>query len=50
MHGPEWAVGYLDSAASNWTPEEIGFVDWVFSASPVLKERAEMMALRKGMT
>lgn len=50
LHGPEWAVDYLDSAAFDWTPEEIDFVDWVFNASPVLKERAEMMALHEGMT
>ena len=50
VHGPEWAVDYLDSAACAWTPEEIDFVDWVFNASPVLKERAEMMALHEGMT
>jgi tetratricopeptide (TPR) repeat protein len=50
VHGPEWAVEYLDSAACDWTPEEIDFVDWVFNASPVLKERAEMMALHEGMT
>jgi tetratricopeptide (TPR) repeat protein len=48
--GPEWAVDYLDSAACDWTPEEIDFVDWVFNASLVLKERAEMMALHEGMT
>ena len=40
VHGPEWAVDYLDSAACNWTPDETDFVDWVFNASPVLKERA----------
>jgi tetratricopeptide (TPR) repeat protein len=50
VHGPDWAVDYLDSAACDWTPEEIAFVDWVFNASPVLKERAEMMALHEGMT
>jgi tetratricopeptide (TPR) repeat protein len=50
MHGPEWAVDYLDSAACEWTPEEIDFVEWVFNASPVLKERAEMMALHEGMS
>jgi tetratricopeptide (TPR) repeat protein len=50
VHGPDWAVDYLDSAACDWTPEEIDFVDWVFNASPVMKERAEMMALREGMT
>ena len=50
VHGPDWAVDYLDSAACDWTPEEIDFVDWVFNASPVLKERAEMMALHEGMT
>ena len=50
MHGPEWAVDYLESAACDWTAEEIDFVDWVFNAAPVLKERAEMMALHEGMT
>lgn len=50
VHGPEWAVDYLDSAVCDWTPDEIDFVDWVFNASPVLKERAEMMALHEGMT
>lgn len=50
MHGPEWAVEYLDSATCDWTPAEIEFVDWVFIASPVLKERAEMMAMYEGMT
>jgi hypothetical protein len=50
VHGPEWAADYLESAACDWTPEEIDFVDWVFNASPVLKERAEMMALHEGMT
>jgi len=50
MCGPEWAVDYLDSAACDWTPEEIDFVEWVFNAPPVLKEGAEMMALHEGMT
>jgi hypothetical protein len=50
VHGPKWAVDYLDSAASDWTPEEIDFVDWVFNASPVLKERAEMKALHEWKT
>ena len=50
MHGPEWAVDYLDSAVCDWTPEEIDFVDWVFNASPVLKERAELMAQHEGIT
>lgn len=48
VHDPEWAVDYLDSAACDWTPEEIDFVDWVLNASHVLKERAEMMALHEG--
>jgi hypothetical protein len=48
-HGPEGAVDYLDSTGCNWTPEEIDFVDWVFNSSPVLKERAKMMALHEGM-
>jgi hypothetical protein len=50
VHGPEWAVDYLESAACNWTPEEIDFVDWVFNAAPVLKERAAWMALNEGLT
>ncbi len=50
VHGLDWAVDYLDSTACDWTPEEIDFVDWVFNASPVLKERAEMMALHERMT
>ncbi len=50
VHGPEWAVDYLDSAACDWAPEETDFVDWVFNASPVLKERAEMMALHERVT
>jgi len=50
VHGPEWAVGYLESAACNWTAEEIDFVDWVFNAAPVLKERAAWMALNEGLT
>ncbi len=49
-HGPEWAVDYLESAECDWMPQEIDFVDWVFNASPMLKERAEMMALHEGMT
>lgn len=31
-------------------PEGIDFVEWVFNASPVLKDRAEMMALQEGIT
>lgn len=29
---------------------EINFVDWVFNAAPVLKERAAWMALNEGLT
>ena len=50
VNGPEWAVDYLDSAACDWTAEEIDFVDWVFNAAPVLKERAAWMALNEGLT
>jgi tetratricopeptide (TPR) repeat protein len=50
VHGPEWAIDYLESAASDWTAEEVDFVDWVFNSSPVLRERAEMMTLHEGMT
>lgn len=48
--GPDWAIDYLERAASHWTPEEVDFVDWVFNASAVLNERAEMMALHEGLT
>jgi tetratricopeptide (TPR) repeat protein len=50
VHGPEWAVDYLESAACDWTAEEIDFVDWVFNASPVLRERADLMELHEGLT
>ncbi len=50
VHGPEWTIDYLESAACNWTAEEIDFVDWVFNAAPVLKERATWMALNEGLT
>ena len=49
-HGPEWAVDYLDSATCDCTPEVIDFVDWVFNASAVLRERAELMELQEGLT
>ena len=50
VHGPERVVDYLDSAACDWTPEEINSVDGVLNTSPVLKECAEMTALHEGMT
>jgi hypothetical protein len=50
VHGPGWAIDYLESAACDWTAEEIDFVDWVFNAAPVLKERAAWMALNEGLT
>ena len=33
VHGPEWAIDCLESAACDWTAEEIDFVDWVFKTS-----------------
>jgi tetratricopeptide (TPR) repeat protein len=50
VHGAEWAIDYLESATCDWTAEEIDFVDWVFNAAPVLKERAAWMALNEGLT
>jgi tetratricopeptide (TPR) repeat protein len=50
VNAPEWAIDYLESAACDWTTEEIDFVDWVFNAAPVLKERAEWMALNERLT
>ena len=49
VHGPDGAIDYLESAACNWTAEEIDFVDWVFNAAPVLKERATWMELNEGL-
>lgn len=40
----------MESAACDWTAVEIDFVDWVFNASPVLKERAAWMALNDGLS
>ncbi|MFY8084184.1 MAG: hypothetical protein ACOVN7_10710 [Rubrivivax sp.] len=40
VHGPEWAVDYLDAAACDWRLKETEYVDWVFNTSLVLKERA----------
>ena len=48
--GPGWAIDYLERTANHWTPEEVDFVDWVFNASAVLKERAEVMTLHEGLT
>lgn len=48
IFGPDWAIDYLDSAACDWTQEEIDFVDWVFNSAAVLTERAELMKLREG--
>ncbi len=50
VHGPEWAIDHLESAACNWTTEEIDFVDWVFNAAHVLKERAAWKALNEKLT
>lgn len=50
VFGPDWAIDYLESPACDWTFDEIDFVDWVFNASPVLKERAQLMALREEIT
>ncbi len=48
VHGPEWAIDYLESAICNWTAEEIDFVDCVFNAAPVFRQRATWMTLNKG--
>ncbi len=50
VYGPDWAIDYLEAHACDWESYEIDFVDWVFNASPVLKERAQMMALREEIT
>ena len=50
INAPEWAIDYLESPACDWTLEETDFVDWVFNASPVLRERAKLMALHEAIT
>ncbi len=50
VHGPDWAIDYLGSAACDWTAEEVDFVDWVFNTSAVLRERAALMELQEGLT
>jgi hypothetical protein len=51
VHGPEWAVDSLETAAGDWrTAEEIDFVDWVFNAAPALKDRAAWMASNEGLS
>lgn len=50
VNRPDWAIDYLESPACDWTPEERDFVDWVFNASPVLKERADRMALHETLS
>ena len=34
----------------DWTAQEIGFVDWVFNSSAVLRERACLMEQHEGLT
>lgn len=48
--GPDWAIDYLNSPACDWDEHEIDFVDWVFNASGVLKERSEVTSLHEALT
>jgi hypothetical protein len=48
--GSQCAADYLASDVCDWKSDEIDFVDWVFNASPVLKERAERMALNEALS
>lgn len=50
QYGPDWASDFMDGPARHWVPEEIDFVDWVFNSAAVLRERAELMDLRQGVT
>lgn len=50
LAGTDFAIDYLESPVNVWTMEEIDFVDWVFNSSDVLRERAEMAALREALT
>jgi hypothetical protein len=44
------AIDYFNSVASDWTAEEIDFVNWVFNREPDLKQCADVIALHEGMT
>lgn len=50
LHGPDFAIDYLDSPVNVWTSDEIDFVDWVFNASDVLRERSDLMMIREALT
>ena len=39
-----------DCPVASLTAEEIDFMNWVFNAAPVLKERVALMALNEGLT
>lgn len=39
----------MNATICDWTPEEVAFVDWVFNLAAVLKERAMLMELHKGL-
>lgn len=47
--GPHQAIEYLKSPVGVLTLEETDFVDWVFNASDVLRERAVLMAIREAL-
>lgn len=46
----EAAVEYLESWPRSWSEEEMDFVDWVFNHSSVLRERAEITAMRETLS
>ena len=50
VEGASWAVDYLESPCFEWRPDEIDFADWVFNASHVLQERADLTRLRESMS
>jgi hypothetical protein len=49
-NGPERATDYLSAPVCHWSAQEVDFVDWVFNASEVLRERAELMELQERLT
>lgn len=34
----------------DWSAQEVDFVDWVFNSAAVLRERANLMEQREGLT
>jgi len=49
LHGPDFALEYLNSPVNVWRLAELGFSVVFFNSSDVLRERAEMTAIREAL-